>query len=155
MARKPSSKGRIQQTLKKRLAVAAVKAERELKRSVPRDRDAGHEWLVRHVERQNGRCAYCGVAMFMSPQRGPADCRATLDHVVPRALGGADSEGNTVAACEACNAAKARMSAQLFRFSEFCRARKAYAKTVPMPEPPRPAAVNKPPVVVRKRRRVR
>lgn len=151
MAHKPPSKGRIQQTLKKRLAVEAVRAVREIKRSAPRD-PARHAWLVRHVERQNGRCAYCGVPMFMSPQRGRADCRATLDHVVPRALGGADSERNTVAACEACNAAKGHMNAQLYGLSPFCMARKECAKTVPPPELPRPASAKKPTVVVRKRR---
>ena len=32
---------------------------------------------------------------------------ATIDHVVPRALGGAAEWPNEVAACRACNAAKA------------------------------------------------
>ena len=69
--------------------------------------------------------------MFLSPRRGKADRRATLDHVVPLARGGPDSEANTVAACEACNGAKADISAQLYRLSAFCIARKAYAATVP------------------------
>ena len=69
--------------------------------------------------------------MFLSPRRGKADRRATLDHVVPLARGGPDSEANTVAACVACNTAKADISAQIYRFSAFCIARKAYAATVP------------------------
>jgi 5-methylcytosine-specific restriction endonuclease McrA len=119
----PPSKGRIQQTLKQQAARALAKM---------RTRNPGHpNWLVRHVERQNGRCAYCGIPVFLPPGRGKADRRATLDHVVPLARGGPDSEANTVAACEACNAAKADMSAQAFRLSAFYIARKAYAATVP------------------------
>ena len=123
MARTPPSKGRIQQTLKQQAA-------REIARNRTRN-PARHNWLVRHMERQAGRCAYCGIPMFMSPGRGKADRRATLDHVVPLTRGGADSEANTVAACEACNAAKADISAQLYRLSAFCIARKAYAATIP------------------------
>lgn len=135
----PPSKGRIQQRLKKQLVTAAGKATRGA-----RNRPAGHDWLVRHMERQNGRCAYCGIPMFLPPSRGKTGCRATLDHVVPLARSGRDTEENTVAACEACNAAKADMSAQLFRLSPFCVARQAYAATIPE----RPTLT----VTVRKRR---
>lgn len=120
------SKGRIQQTLKKQLVAKAARVTHPV-RNKPAERD----WLVRHVERQNGRCAYCGIRMFLPPVRGKAGRRATLDHVVPLARNGRDTEENTVAACDACNAAKADMSAQLFRLSPFCVARKAYAATVP------------------------
>lgn len=44
------------------------------------------------------RCAYCGARL-------PLD-RATLDHVVPRRLGGDTSVGNLVVACYACNVLK-------------------------------------------------
>ncbi len=124
MARGPSPKGRKQQALKKLVA-------REVAKTWHRN-PAGHNWLARHVERQNRRCAYCGIPMFLPPERGkPADRRATLDHVVPLTRGGADSEENTVAACEACNLAKADMTAHAFRTSAFCIARQAYAATVP------------------------
>lgn len=93
-------------------------------------------WLDRHMERQNGRCAYCGIPMFLRSNRGKPERRATLDHVVPRARRGADSEGNTVAACAACNAAKADIPAQVFRNSAFVAERKAYAATF-SPRPPR------------------
>jgi 5-methylcytosine-specific restriction endonuclease McrA len=97
-------------------------------------------WLARHMERQNGRCAYCGIPMLMRSDRGKPDRRATLDHVVPLARRGADSEGNTVAACAACNAAKADIPAQLFNKSAFLAERKAYAATI-SPRPPRPVVV--------------
>ena len=140
----PPSKGRVQQSLKQQVARAVA-------RTIVRN-PAGHIWLARHVERQNGRCAYCGIPIFLPPERGKDDRRATLDHVVPLVRGGADSEANTVAACLACNNAKGGdMTAQAFRLSEFCIARKAFAATVPMvPErkPVKPLTV-----IIRKRRR--
>ena len=98
-------------------------------------------WLARHVERQNGHCVYCGIPMFLPPARGrKKDRLATLDHVVPLAHGGADSEANTIAACEACNTAKADLSALVFRNSAFLAERKAYAATI-SDRPPMPVIV--------------
>lgn len=52
-------------------------------------------WSRRGVlERDGGQCAYC-------PGRG-----TTVDHIVPRARGGANSWLNTVAACSKCNGTK-------------------------------------------------
>lgn len=54
-----------------------------------------------HIQRQGGRCAHC---------QEPFDRRlrvATLDHIVPRADGGEDTEENTQALCRGCNEAKA------------------------------------------------
>jgi 5-methylcytosine-specific restriction endonuclease McrA len=137
----PPSKGRKQQALQKLVA-------REIARTVTRN-PAGHIWLARHVERQNGRCAYCGIPVFLPPKHGKEDRRATLDHVVPLVRGGADSEANTVAACLACNNAKGgAMTAQAFRMSAFCIARKAFAATVPERKTAKPVIVK-----VRKRPR--
>ena len=60
---------------------------------------------------QNGSCFYCGIAMAAPltqrlRHRKRADA-ATIDHVVPRARGGDAEWPNEVAACRACNAAKA------------------------------------------------
>ena len=121
----PHTKGRFQQTLKAKVAREIAK--------IPRTRSAsGHDWLIRHMERQNNCCAYCGIPISLKPHRGKADRHATLDHVVPLALNGADSEENTVAACEACNNAKGHMNLQSFRATPFFQARKAYAATVPV-----------------------
>jgi hypothetical protein len=144
----PSTKGRVGQKLIKTVAIEAARAVREAKRAA-HSNPARHGWLVRHMERQNGRCAYCGIPMFLSPHRGKADCRATLDHVVPLARSGPDSEANTVAACQACNTAKGDLSAQLFRHHPFCIARKKYAAALPPVGPPVKLTV----VTVRKRRR--
>jgi 5-methylcytosine-specific restriction endonuclease McrA len=58
------------------------------------------EGLRERVLRRDGfRCVYCGEPF--------AERELTLDHVEPRMRGGDGSEGNLVAACRACNAAKA------------------------------------------------
>lgn len=149
---KRSTKGKVRQRLDKRLAIAVLEAMRA-KRKTPRpnrrfapDNPAHHDWIARHMERQNGRCAYCSIPMFLPPRRGKAHCRATLDHVVPIAQGGPDSEANTVAACAACNKAKGCLSESEFRSSSFCAERKKVGETMP----DRPAV--KLTVVVRKRR---
>jgi 5-methylcytosine-specific restriction endonuclease McrA len=54
---------------------------------------------------QRGRCHYCSRLVRL---RGPWDdpLAATLDHVVPRALGGPTAPENLVVACRACNQRK-------------------------------------------------
>jgi 5-methylcytosine-specific restriction endonuclease McrA len=56
----------------------------------------GPAWTKPGVLRRDGhRCGYCS---------GPA---ATVDHILPRARGGKNTWSNTIAACHACNQAKA------------------------------------------------
>lgn len=60
---------------------------------------------------QDGACFFCGRAM-PEPARQRLRHRkrldsATIEHVVPRSLGGAEDWSNEVAACRECNAAKA------------------------------------------------
>jgi len=52
--------------------------------------------------RDNHRCQYCGLRC------GPRDL--TLDHVVPRSLGGKTTWRNVVTACVSCNRRKGRES---------------------------------------------
>lgn len=47
------------------------------------------------IERDEGKCAYCGKPGA-----------TTVDHVLPRAQGGRDAWDNTVACCSPCNAKK-------------------------------------------------
>ena len=72
-------------------------------------------WLAGHFERQRRRCAYCGITMVMRPPNRMDSRRATLDHVVARSKGGADSLDNTVAACRACNTSKGDMDPERFK----------------------------------------
>lgn len=46
---------------------------------------------------QGGRCFYCGE---------PVGAKATFDHVIPQAYGGADVAGNIVLAHRRCNQSK-------------------------------------------------
>lgn len=55
------------------------------------------------LRRDNHACRYCG---------GTApDVTLTVDHVVPKTLGGADEPSNLVAACKDCNAGKSSVPA--------------------------------------------
>lgn len=51
------------------------------------------------LRRDNHACRYCGQ---MAPE-----VKLTVDHVMPKALGGSDDPGNLVAACRDCNSGKA------------------------------------------------
>jgi hypothetical protein len=55
-------------------------------------------------ERSQGRCHYCGEDLTL-------DGKWHVEHMMPRALGGADASVNLVAACAPCNLAKADRSA--------------------------------------------
>lgn len=61
--------------------------------------------IIRHrlAEAQNWRCCYCGVQMGLY-QRGPT--QATIEHIIPRSLGGPDRPDNYAIACHACNQAR-------------------------------------------------
>jgi 5-methylcytosine-specific restriction endonuclease McrA len=72
-------------------------------------------WLAAHFERQKRRCAYCGITMTMCPPNRFDSRRATLDHLVARSKGGADTLRNTVAACLACNTSKGDMDPDRFK----------------------------------------
>ncbi len=61
------------------------------------------DWILRRDEH---RCVYCAQT-FSAEQ-------LTLDHVEPRMRGGDRSEGNLVAACQACNARKGSLPAWAF-----------------------------------------
>lgn len=63
------------------------------------------QWTMLCVGQRDGSfsCAYCGVRLTM-PGRGGIE--ATLDHVIPRALGGGGYFANLVLACRSCNSSK-------------------------------------------------
>lgn len=66
-------------------------------------------WLQRHLQAQNGRCFYCDMVVKTNLAPGWNHLRGTIDHVIATSRGGPDNEENTVAACAACNLAKADM----------------------------------------------
>lgn len=68
--------------------------------------------LQRLCGEQNHRCCYCGVG-FDDMRRGPF--RATIDHVVPRGVGGSKNGWhNQVAACYRCNHERSSRDAHAF-----------------------------------------
>lgn len=80
------------------------------------------EWRLRHFEAQGGKCRYCNVRMHF--QHEAQDRIVTLDHVAPLAIGGEDSFENTVAACFACNQAKADLPPEKFLSLDWLRRRR-------------------------------
>lgn len=54
----------------------------------------------KRLYRQSTRCHWCGVGLTLLPH---LENSATLDHVIPLALGGLDNANNWVLACEKCN----------------------------------------------------
>lgn len=81
---------------------------------------------------QGGRCFYCKSEMILAM---PPSCRpvsgllCTIEHVKPKAKGGATEWWNTVAACYSCNNDKKLMTGREWvesrRFSDFFRERRA------------------------------
>lgn len=54
------------------------------------------------LRRDGHRCYYCGATA--------QDAKLTVDHVIPKALGGSDDPNNLVTACEPCNSGKTSSS---------------------------------------------
>jgi hypothetical protein len=55
---------------------------------------------VRLAGEQGWRCCYCGCRMDPDPSRPDG---VTIEHVIPKALGGTNDWINLVAACNRCN----------------------------------------------------
>lgn len=51
--------------------------------------------------RDNHTCCYCGTSIYED-----AEMILTLDHVVPKELGGTNEHTNLVTACKSCNCSK-------------------------------------------------
>jgi hypothetical protein len=54
----------------------------------------------RLAEAQNWKCCWCGIECIPEPNRKNS---ATIEHVTPRSLGGADEWENFAMACASCN----------------------------------------------------
>lgn len=67
-------------------------------------------------ERDGLRCSYCGVQCLAKRPIGVRTMAnlATVDHVIPRAMGGSNSADNLVTACFTCNTQKAKRTAEAY-----------------------------------------
>ncbi len=65
------------------------------------------------IRTQQNLCFYCKRRMDATETRSPR--AATLDHMVPLALGGETRTENLVAACRTCNECKGDLTADDFR----------------------------------------
>lgn len=63
----------------------------------------GGKRILKIIERDGWKCAYCGVETCFSGWDGPMP---TVDHITPKAKGGLDHIANCVVACKDCNSAK-------------------------------------------------
>lgn len=61
---------------------------------------------TRLAEAQNWHCAWCGCAVGAST--------ATIEHVVPKSLKGADTQDNCVCACTKCNNKRGTVPADIW-----------------------------------------
>lgn len=62
------------------------------------------DWVYKQ---QKGRCTYCNTPVTRA--------QATLDHIVPRSLGGGNNKENLCLACQTCNETKGSMTPQVWR----------------------------------------
>ena len=56
-----------------------------------------------------GHCAYCGKPLFL----GTFDC--TIDHIIPRSVGGTSDFSNLALSCYECNTQKSSLTLEEFR----------------------------------------
>ena len=73
-------------------------------RAQDREWRRGRKGFYEAWEKCGGVCAYCEQPLDVDLHSGPS--QPTVDHVIPRARGGADSPENRVLACQSCNSAK-------------------------------------------------
>lgn len=70
------------------------------------------QWLrCRLSEAQNWKCCWCGCETTDVRKVWNA---STLEHVIPKSLGGSDDSDNLVMACNRCNNARGNMPAEEF-----------------------------------------
>ncbi|WP_339091895.1 HNH endonuclease signature motif containing protein [Variovorax paradoxus] len=63
---------------------------------------------TRVLDRDEWTCQYCGARLFTNDE-------ATVDHIIPVSLGGANEDANMRAACKPCNTTKGQRSEQWLR----------------------------------------
>lgn len=62
---------------------------------------------------EDDKCSYCGTQLLLET--------ATIDHVIPKHLGGTDDDENLTLACERCNRGKGNSGPVKFALREAMR----------------------------------
>lgn len=75
----------------------------------------GHHWIrdtkrKRIYERDGWRCVWCGGRLTLGKRKllGLAGDSPTLDHILPRALGGGNEAHNLITSCYSCNSCNSK-----------------------------------------------
>lgn len=66
-----------------------------------------------YLHKLNPNCRYCGEETIIGWGNGKK--QATLDHRIPKSLGGEDTPKNTVLSCAGCNSKKGCLTYMQFR----------------------------------------
>lgn len=69
--------------------------------------EAKRLWRKSVKEQWNNECAYCGSKTDL-----------TIDHIIPRSLGGTDTTMNVVSCCQECNADKSHTEVEIWYFQQ-------------------------------------
>jgi 5-methylcytosine-specific restriction endonuclease McrA len=79
------------------------------------DPNAKPRAIVLMMQAQRCQCYYCGERVYYNPKRRNGPRSATIDHIIPRANGGAlGPTVNGVVACRRCNGERGTKDARIF-----------------------------------------
>lgn len=70
----------------------------------------------RIYERDDGRCHYCRLTLWVDDYIESSPRRATLDHKTPLSRGGTNDDDNLVACCNRCNNEKRDIPYEMYRW---------------------------------------
>jgi 5-methylcytosine-specific restriction endonuclease McrA len=74
---------------------------------VAQSAEAKKLWRKSVKEQWDNECAYCGSSEDL-----------TIDHIIPRSLGGSDTTKNVVCCCQKCNADKSHTEVEIWYFQK-------------------------------------
>lgn len=81
----------------------------------------GLKMIRKLMTRASHKCEYCGRPVYIKHQASRDPDKATIDHKIPRALGGTNGLHNLALACLQCNSAKGCMPPWMFDEVIQCR----------------------------------
>ena len=88
--------------------------ESKITKEIPKEkRMSRQEIIAAWIEKNGNRCPICGLPL------DPKSC--TIDHIIPRALGGGDEIGNLQLLCGHCNCVKADKPFLGYQFEEYVK----------------------------------